>query len=124
MEEDRSRHRRALAHRCQPTAPGNRHLFNPAPVAASIGWPTSPFQAEVGLANISYGVLGVTASSFERPYTLAAIHRFLDLHARHGRRSRPLDGAPITTSPLGTPAIFWYDILAPLLLIVLYVATG
>ena len=35
------------------------HLFFPDPIAESIGWPKgNPFQWEVGLANLSYGVLG------------------------------------------------------------------
>jgi hypothetical protein len=35
---------------------GSGHLFMPVPVAASIGWPTSRFQWEVGLAGVGYGV--------------------------------------------------------------------
>ena len=103
---------------------GSGHLFNPAPVAASIGWPTSPFQAEVGLANISYGVLGVTASSFERPYTLAAIIAFsiFMLGAAAGHVRSMVRDHNFAAGNAGY--IFWYDILAPLLLIVLYVATG
>jgi hypothetical protein len=42
---------------------GSGHLFTPGPVAASIGWPTSRFQWEVGVANIGYGVAGVMAPS-------------------------------------------------------------
>jgi hypothetical protein len=42
------------------------HLFMPVPTAASIGWPTSRFQWEVGLANLGYGVAGVMATSFDR----------------------------------------------------------
>ena len=45
---------------------GSGHLFTPAPVAASIGWPTSRFQWEVGPANVGYGVAGVMASSYGR----------------------------------------------------------
>jgi nitrate reductase gamma subunit len=55
---------------------GSGHLFMPAQTAESIGWATSPFQWEVGLANAAYGVLGVTASSFDRDYMLAAIIAF------------------------------------------------
>jgi hypothetical protein len=46
------------------------HLFMPAPVAASIGWPTSRFQWEVGLANVGYGVAGIMAPSYGREYIL------------------------------------------------------
>jgi Family of unknown function (DUF6790) len=31
---------------------GSPHLFTPRPVAEAIGWPTSPFQWEVGLAAV------------------------------------------------------------------------
>lgn len=38
------------------------HIFIPDPVAESIGWPTgSPFQLEVGFANLAVGILGVVA---------------------------------------------------------------
>jgi hypothetical protein len=100
------------------------HLFMPAPVAESIGWATSPFQWEVGLANLAYGVLGVTASSFDRDYTLAAIIVFAVFllgaavgHVRSMIRDHNL-------SPGNAGYIFWFDVLAPVLLIVLYIATG
>jgi len=36
------------------------HLFSADYVAKSIGWPTgSPFQYEVGIANLAFGVLGI-----------------------------------------------------------------
>ena len=100
------------------------HLFMPAPVAESIGWATSPFQWEVGLANLAYGVLGVTASSFDRDYTLAAIIVFAIflLGAAVGHvRSMIRDH---NVSPGNAGYIFWFDVLAPLLLISLYIATG
>jgi hypothetical protein len=100
------------------------HLFMPASVAESIGWATSPFQWEVGLANLAYGVLGVTASSFDRDYTLAAIIVFAVFmlgaavgHVRSMIRDHNL-------APGNTGYVFWFDILAPVLLIVLYIATG
>ncbi len=49
------------------------HIFMPAPVARSIGWEPSPFQWELGFANLGTGILGVTADSFGREYTLATI---------------------------------------------------
>ena len=52
---------------------GTGHLFMPGPIAASIGWPTSRFQWEVGLADLSYGVAGVMATSFDRGFWLATI---------------------------------------------------
>lgn len=38
------------------------HVFAPAQVAASIGWATSPFQFEIGMANLSLGVTGLIAA--------------------------------------------------------------
>jgi hypothetical protein len=52
---------------------GTGHMFMPAKVAESIGWPTSRFQWEVGLADLSYGVAGVMAPSFDRGFWLATI---------------------------------------------------
>src|SRR5215510_13913992 len=52
---------------------GSAHLFTPEPVANAIGWPTSRFQWEVGLAGVSYGVLGVMAAAFDRGFWLATI---------------------------------------------------
>jgi hypothetical protein len=103
---------------------GSGHLVQPAPVAASIGWPTSPFQWEVGLASLGFGVLGVTASSFDRDYTLAAIivYSVFMLGAAVGHvRSMIREH---NFAPGNAGFIFWYDILAPALLISLYVATG
>lgn len=96
----------------------------PAATAAGIGWATRPFQWEVGLANLAYGVLGVTASNFDGDYTLAAIITFsvflLDAAVGHVRSMiRDHNFAPGNTG-----YVFWLDILAPVLLIVLYIATG
>ena len=53
------------------------HLFFADQVADSIGWGRgSPFQFEVGLANLSYGVLGVFASSYGRDWWLATVVAF------------------------------------------------
>ena len=103
---------------------GLPHLVRPAPVAARIGWPTSPFQWEVGLGAVGFAVLGVTASVFDRDYTLAAIivYSIFMLGAALGHvRSMIRDR---NFAPGNAGYIFWYDILAPALLITLYVATG
>jgi hypothetical protein len=100
------------------------HLFMPAPTAASIGWATSPFQWEVGLANLAYGVLGVTASSFDRDYTLAAIISFSIYLLGAAAGHVPSMIRDYNFAPGKTGYVFWFDILAPVLLIVLYIATG
>jgi Na+/melibiose symporter-like transporter len=38
------------------------HVFFPAEAAASIGWATSPFQTEVGMANLGLGLAGLYAA--------------------------------------------------------------
>lgn len=40
------------------------HLVLPAQSAAAIGWATSPFQAEVGAANLGLGLAGVAAAFY------------------------------------------------------------
>lgn len=96
----------------------------PAPTAASIGWATSPFQWEVGLANLAYGVLGVTASSFDRDYTLAAIISFSIYLLGAAAGHVPSMIRDHNFAPGKTGYVFWFDILAPVPLIVLCIATG
>ena len=105
-------------------APGSGHLFMPAPVAASIGWPTSRFQWEVGLANVGYGVAGVMAPSYGRKFWLATIVVFsiFMLGAAVGHIRSML--AEHNCAPGNTGYISWYDLLAPAPLITLYIATG
>ena len=56
------------------------HMFISDSVAESIGWPTgSPFQLEVGFANLAIGILGIVASlpslssAWEPPSSISAI---------------------------------------------------
>lgn len=100
------------------------HLLEPARTAASIGWPTSPFQFEVGLTNLLLGALGLMAGWFDRDFWLATIVAFsvymLGAAAGHVRsmiRERNF-------SPGNAGYIFWYDVLVPVLLIILYGLTG
>ena len=102
---------------------GTGHMFMPAPIAASIGWPTSRFQWEVGLAGLSYGVAGVMATSFDRGFWLATIVVFsiFMLGAAVGHVRSMV--AEHNFAPGNAGYIFWYDIGAPILLIVLYILT-
>jgi hypothetical protein len=99
------------------------HLFTPAPVAAAIGWPTSRFQWEIGMANLGYGVAGVMAPSFDRDFWLATIVVFaiFMLGAAVGHVRSML--AEHNFAPGNMGYVFWYDVLAPMLLIALYIAT-
>jgi hypothetical protein len=102
---------------------GTGHMFMPAPIATSIGWPTSPFQWEVGLADLSYGVLGVMAPAFGREFWLATIIVFsiFMLGAAGGHVRSML--REHNFAPGNAGYIFWYDIVVPLSLIALYVVT-
>jgi hypothetical protein len=103
---------------------GSGHLFMPVPVAASIGWPTSRFQWEVGLANMGYGVAGVMAPSFDRGFWLATIVVFsiFMLGAAVGHVRSML--AEHNFSPGNAGYVFWYDVLVPIFLIALYIVSG
>ncbi|MBP7074288.1 MAG: hypothetical protein KBA81_02770 [Rhabdochlamydiaceae bacterium] len=43
---------------------GNLEIYHSDIVAASVGWPSSPYIAELGKANIAFGVLGVLSFWF------------------------------------------------------------
>jgi hypothetical protein len=50
------------------------HLFMPDETAQRIGWAIgSPFQSEIGMANLSYGVLGVLAMWLRGRFWVATI---------------------------------------------------
>ena len=49
------------------------HAFYPALTAAQIGWPTSPFQYEVAMADLAFGVLGVLAFHARDGFRLATV---------------------------------------------------
>jgi hypothetical protein len=102
---------------------GSAHLFTPAPVAKAIGWPSSRFQWEVGLAGVGYGVAGAMAPAFDRGFWLATIIVFsiFMLGAAVGHIRSMI--AEHNFAPGNAGYIFWYDILAPAFLVVMYVAT-
>ena len=47
------------------------HVFRPAETSASIGWSTSPYEYEVGMADLTVGVLGVLCMKFRGDFWLA-----------------------------------------------------
>ena len=103
---------------------GTGHLFMPGPIAASIGWPTSRFQWEVGLADLSYGVAGVMATSFDRGFWLATIVVFSIFMLRAAVGHIRSMVAERNFSPGNAGFVFWYDVAVPILLIALYISTG
>jgi hypothetical protein len=48
------------------------HVFRPVQTSASIGWQTSPYEYEVGMADLTVGVLGVLCLWFRGNFWLAA----------------------------------------------------
>jgi hypothetical protein len=104
---------------------GCGHLTFPDPIAESIGWPKgNPFQWEVGLAGVLIGVLGILAGSgFDRQFQFAALLAFaiFYLGAALGHVVQIMRVGNREAGNAGF--ILWYDVLAPLLVIVLYLAT-
>jgi hypothetical protein len=49
------------------------HLFFPAVAAADIGWQTSPFQFEVGMADLAIGVTACLAYRHKYAFKVAAV---------------------------------------------------
>jgi hypothetical protein len=49
------------------------HAFYPDITAATIGWSTSPFQYEVAMANLAFGVLGILSFNASYPFRLATV---------------------------------------------------
>jgi hypothetical protein len=47
------------------------HVFRPVETSASIGWSTSPYEYEVGMADLTVGVLGVLCLKFRSDFWLA-----------------------------------------------------
>jgi len=103
---------------------GSGHIVMPGPVADSIGWPKgSPFQFEVGLANLGIGVLGVLSPSFDRDFALAVVIAFTIFYfgAALGHVREMI--SEHNMAPGNAGFIFWFDVIAPPALIALYLAT-
>ncbi|HEY7033286.1 MAG TPA: DUF6790 family protein [Thermomicrobiales bacterium] len=102
---------------------GIGHVVFADRTAAAIGWPVgSPFQFEVGMANFAIGVPAVLAGSRGPDYWLPLIIAFTVFyggaawgHAREIVRAK--NHAPGNAGP-----VFYFDFLAPIALIALYVA--
>jgi hypothetical protein len=96
------------------------HIFIADQVAAAIGWPAgNPFQQEVGLADLAFGVCGLLCLKFRDgfwPATILASGIFL-VGAGIGHCYRSF--AHRNFAPLNTGTIVIDDILFPVLLLVL-----
>jgi hypothetical protein len=98
------------------------HVFFPAYSAKQIGWEDSPFQYEVGIADLTVGVLGVLGFwgnfSFRLAAAIAGIVWYWGDAIGHVRQMMVADNfAPGNAGPW-----FWTDVLVPFVLIVCLLA--
>lgn len=95
------------------------HVFFPNYSAEHIGWQDSPFQYEVGIADLTVGVLGVAAFwgnfSFRLAAAIAGIVWYWGDAVGHVRQMIVANNyAPGNAGPW-----FWTDVIVPLMLVVL-----
>jgi len=94
------------------------HVFFPATSAANIGWAVSPFQYEVGIADLTVGVLGVVAFWGNFGFRLAtAIATILWLGGDAVGHVRQMIAAK-NFAPGNAGPWFWTDVIVPLLLVI------
>jgi len=96
------------------------HTMRAGPVAASIGWPAgNPFQYEVAVANLAFGVLGLLCLRFRGGFWIATAIGWsifllgaavVHLHQIH-------IGQPY--APANAGAMLYFDIVAPAYVIAL-----
>jgi hypothetical protein len=98
------------------------HAFISSQVAANIGWaPGSPFQLEVAFANLSIGVLGVLCYWIRGNFWTATVisSSIFLLGAAYGHIINMLQFA--NYAPGNAGAVFYMDIIGPIILIVLLI---
>ncbi len=101
---------------------GLMHIFNGPATAAMIGWAAgSPFQFEVGAADVAFGTLGVLCLFIRGTFWPAAIiaNSFFLLIAFAGHVHSLLAAGNAAAYNIG-PAIIFNDLALPLVLIGLY----
>ena len=100
------------------------HIFFPAVAAAHIGWQVSPFQFEVGMADLAIGVTAIVAFwrdlSFKAAAVCAASIFLLGDAVGHVREM--LAAGNFAPGNAGVP--FYMDVICPLLAIVLLVVAS
>ncbi len=100
---------------------GISHVFFPAMAAAHIGWQVSPFQFEVGMADLAIGVTACVAFWRELPFKAAAVCAasiFLLGDAIGHIREMTVAG---NFAPGNAGLPFYMDVICPTLAIVLVI---
>ncbi|HVN67209.1 MAG TPA: DUF6790 family protein [Candidatus Sulfotelmatobacter sp.] len=100
---------------------GLMHVFNGPATAQLIGWPSgSPFQYEVGVADIAFGLVCILAFFFRGSYWLAAIlaNSFFLFGAFIGHVHDALASGNTAAYNIG-PNIIFSDLLMPIVMILL-----
>lgn len=107
----------------QGSAAGLKQLFHGEAVAAYTGWAFSPFVAELGLMNLSYGILGFIATFASRGWQTAAALGY-GLFLFGAGIGHILDMMQTGNVSLGNAGpTLWSDLLIPLALAVLLLGT-
>ena len=105
------------------TLAGLEHIFNGAQIARGIGWPPgSPFQYEVGVANIAIGLTALLGARFRGTYWLAValVGGIFGIGAGIGHvRDLMLNGN--TAAYNAGPILYLSDGLLPLIIIILVI---
>ena len=99
------------------------HFFVPDMVAKAIGWPTgNPFQQEVAFTNLGIGVLGVLCLWFRGGFWTATVimNSIFLLGAAYGHIKEIVGKGNM--NPLNAGPVLYFDILVPLITIVLLIA--
>lgn len=99
------------------------HAFLANQIAAYIGWPAgNPFQFEVAMANLSYGILGILCIKFRDNFWTATIVAFTTFYwgAAYGHVMDIMNHANYAAGNAG--AVLYFDMVLPVVLIVLLLA--
>jgi len=101
---------------------GLGHLFVPDQVAESIGWPVgSPFQREVGIWDMSLGIVGLLCLKFRGEFWTAMIAGagIFSIGAGLGHLWELMVNGD--TAPNNAGPVMYFDLLYPVLMVILLV---
>ncbi len=99
------------------------HAFMPEKIARSIGWETSPFQFEVAVSNLAFGVLGLLCLFFRGRFWLASAvgYAVFLLGCAVGHIREIVVNQNMAVNNAG-PILWFGDIILPLLVLGLVIA--